>query len=335
MGFQRVLDQFVGRRVADGDEHAFGRNLGDLAGFDVFGPHAGDAFGVVIAHDLDQLVIPQRHDLVVFHQPVDQDLFGPQFVAAVDQGYLAGKIGQEQRLFYGRVAAADHDNFHAAIKEAVTGGTGGYAKALEFFLTGQAQPFGPRAGGQNNSIGGVGGAAVAFGGEGAFGDVQIGDDVADDLGAHRGGVFLHFHHQFGALDLGETREVFYLGGGGQLPARLDPLHQNGFQHGTAGVDSGGVSGRAGADDQNFGMACLGHDCPLVKTVVGTDIGAGGRQENPSQHPSRAIDAGIAGLARKLLFCEILLRLNVSAHTIRQNTDRGIRWQIRNWIRLTG
>ena len=111
--------------------------------------------GLSVPIDFVQLVEPQRFDLGVLEQPVLQDLFGAQFVAAVDQRHLGGEVGQEQRLFDGGVAAADHDDLLSAIEEAVAGGAGGDAEALELLFRWQAQPFGARAGGKDHRIGGV------------------------------------------------------------------------------------------------------------------------------------------------------------------------------------
>ena len=95
--------------------------------------------------------------------------------------------------------------------------------------------------------------------EGAAGQVQIGDDVADDLGPHRLGVVLHTDHQIGALDLAVAGPIFNLGRGGQLPARFDALYKDRVQHRAAGIDTGSISSRAGADDQKLGFASFGHD----------------------------------------------------------------------------
>jgi len=70
---------------------------------------------------------------------------------------------------------------------------------------------------------------------------------------------LHLLHEPGALDrLGEARIVLDFGGDGELPARLDALHQRRLEHGARRIDRGGVAGGAAADDENLGMLHVRH-----------------------------------------------------------------------------
>ena len=82
-------------------------------------------------------------DLGVLEQAILQDALGAELAAAVDDGDLGGEIGEEQRFLDSGVAAADDDHFLAAIEEAVAGGAGGDAKALELFFGWQARASGP------------------------------------------------------------------------------------------------------------------------------------------------------------------------------------------------
>ena len=68
-----------------------------------------------------------------------QDLAGAQFVAAVDDGDFGGKAGEEEPLFQGAVAAADHDDFFAAEEEAIAGAAIADAAAGQFLFAGDAQ----------------------------------------------------------------------------------------------------------------------------------------------------------------------------------------------------
>ncbi len=165
-----------------------------------------------------------------------------------------------EALFHGGVAAADHDDLLAAIEEPVAGGAGADAETLEMFLAGQAQPFRLRAGGKDQRIGGVGGAAVGLGHEGPRRKIDPGDEVAHNLGPHGAGVLLHPHHQVGAHDMGVTRPVLDFGRDGQLPAGLHPLDEDRVQHGPGGIDRCSISGRPGPDDQDPRMAG-GHGKP--------------------------------------------------------------------------
>ena len=145
-----------------------------------------------------------------------------------------------------------------AIEKTVACRTGRNAKSFEFFLTVNAKPFCPCAGCQNHRITGVKRAAIALSFEGAFRDVQIGDDIADDFRAHGLGVVLHTDHQVGALHFAVPGPVLHFGGCGQLPAGLDALNQYRIEHGSAGINPGRIAGRTGADDQDFRVARIGH-----------------------------------------------------------------------------
>src|SRR3546814_12584893 len=99
------------------------------------------------------------------------------FRSAVDQGHLVADVGEVERLLHGGVAAADHHDLLAAVEEAVAGGAGGNAAAVELLLAGNAQPARLRAGGDDDGVGGVGGAAVALQEQRQACDVDLGDDV--------------------------------------------------------------------------------------------------------------------------------------------------------------
>ena len=91
--------------------------------------------------------------------------------------------------------------------------------------------------------------------------------VGDDLGADMLGLRPHLLHQPGALDhVGEARIVLDVGGDGQLAAGLDAGDQHRLQHGARGIDGGRVAGRAGADDDQLGVA-------LVMGCLAARIGA--------------------------------------------------------------
>ena len=254
---QLALEQLGRWRVADGDEDAVDGQVGGFAGFDVFQAGCGDAQRILIADHLFQRRVPEDFDLGVLEQAVLQDLLGAEAFAAVDDGHLGGEIGQEQRLFHGGIAAADNQHFAAPIEEAVARGAGRDAEALEFLLGGKVQPFGLRAGRDDDGIGGIDRAALADCAEGAHVKVDTGDMVVGHFGTHGLGMFLHLDHEFGALDFGKARIVLDIRGDGQLAAGLDAGDDQNVAHGPRAIDSGGPAGRAGADDEDFGVAGIG------------------------------------------------------------------------------
>src|SRR3546814_3829706 len=67
-------------------------------------------------------------------QPVLQDLFGPQRIAAVDQRHVMAVIGEVDRFLDSGVAAADHRHLLPPEKETVAGRAGGNARSAQLLL---------------------------------------------------------------------------------------------------------------------------------------------------------------------------------------------------------
>ena len=81
-----------------------------------------------------------------------QDLFRAQRVAAVDQGDAVGVMRKVERFLDRRVAAADHRDALAAIEEAIAGGAGRDAAALQAFFRVDAEPAGLGAGRDDHDL---------------------------------------------------------------------------------------------------------------------------------------------------------------------------------------
>ena len=77
---------------------------------------------------------------------------------------------------------------------------------------------------------------------------------------------VHLFHQPGPLDrIGKAGIVFDIGGDGQLSTLLHPRNQHRFQHGTRCIDRSRISGRTGAENDQFCMVMRigrgrGHRC---------------------------------------------------------------------------
>ena len=282
---QLPAEEFHRRRMADGDEDAVGLDLARLPGLDVADAEAGDrrreAGGA--EHVFDHR-IPDHGDLIMAEKPVLQDRFGAQLVTAVNEGDLGGVVGQVERFLNGGVAAADHHHFLVAIEEAVAGGAGGDAEAAELLFRRQVHPLGFGAGRHDQSVAGVGLAAVAGQPEGPAGEVDRGNMVADHARADVLGLRLHLLHQPGALDhLGEARIVFHVGGGGELAAGGEARNLDRFQHGAGRVDGRGVAGRAGTHDDNLGM----HDDTSGAAQGASLLQGAPESRRPARRPARA------------------------------------------------
>ena len=139
------------------------------------------------------------------------------------QRHLGGEIGEEQRLLDRGIAAADHQDFLAAIEEAVAGGAGRHAVAAEFLLRRQIEPARLRAGREDQRVGEVDVAGIAVEPERPPREIDLVDVVGDELGADMGRLLLHLLHEPGALDdVGKARIILDVGGDGELAAGAMP-----------------------------------------------------------------------------------------------------------------
>ena len=178
-------------------------------------------------------------------EAVLQDALGLEFVAPVNHGDFAGEIGEEEGFFDRGVAAADDQHLPVAVEEAVAGGAGGNAEALEILFRWQVQPLGLGAGADDQRIAGIDLAAVALQPDGLVLQADLGDGVGNDFGADMLGLGLHFLHQPGALDdFGKAGVVLNIGGDGELAAGLDALNKDRLQHGAGGVYCSSITRRA-------------------------------------------------------------------------------------------
>ena len=268
------------RRMADRDEDAVGRQFGQRAGLDVLQPDMGDLARIFGAADFVDRAVPDHLDLGVLEQAILQDALGAEMVAAMHDRHLRGEVGQEQRFLDRGIAAADHHDFLAAIEKSVAGGAGRYAETLELFFRRHAEPARLRAGGEDDRLGEIDVAAVAGQAERPLRQFELGDEIGDDFGADMGGLLLHLLHQPGALDhVGKARIVFHVGGDGELAAGLDALDQDRLQHRARRIDRGGVTGRAGTDDDDLGMDGGRHrQIPFLR-----EFGQGLSGKRPERH----------------------------------------------------
>ena len=145
------------------------------------------------------------------------------------------------------------------IEEAVAGGAGRHAAALQPLLRIDAQPAGLGAGGDDHGVGQEDVARIGDAAERAGGEIHPRDQVVHDSRADMLGLRRHLLHQPRPLDhIGEARIVLDIGGDGQLPARLQPGHQHRRQAGARGIDRRRIACGAGADDQDARAVGLGH-----------------------------------------------------------------------------
>ncbi len=238
------------RLVADGDEHAHQGNLFSRIRFDILDAHAGHA-GLVAEHFVKH-AIPLDGDLaslLLLENLVLNDFFAAQLVATMYQRHMAGDVGQIQRFFHRRIAAADDRDRLFFVEETVTGGAGRNALAGELFFRGQAEILRRSAGGDDQRVAGVF-TGIANQPQRPFGQLGGVDMVEDHLGVEAQGVLLETCHQIGTLHaIGVGRPVVDICGRHQLAALGHAGDEHRAQVGAGSIDGGGITGRAGTENQ--------------------------------------------------------------------------------------
>jgi hypothetical protein len=166
----------------------------------------------------------------------------------MDEGDAAAKAGEKVRLFHGRVAAADDDNFLVAVEEAVAGGAGADTVSDELLFARQVEPAGRGAGGDDQRTG-FHPVSVDADPERAFAQVGLRDRAVMVNGAKALRLAFHVLNEFGALNaIGKARKVLYFSGKRELAAGFVAADDGRLQARAGGVDGGRISGATGADD---------------------------------------------------------------------------------------
>src|SRR5690606_37461020 len=145
-----------------------------------------------------------------------------------------------------------------AEEEPVAGRAPGHAPAGQFLFPGQTELAVAGAGRDDHRLRAVDGAGRVGEELDVAGQVDGDDVVVDHLGAELLGLDPHVLHEDRSVDaVGEAGEVLDLGSGGEGSADEDAAaEEQGIELGSGGVEGGGVSGRAGADDDD--VAYLAH-----------------------------------------------------------------------------
>ena len=97
---QLAFEDLGVRHVADGNENTGAIESAFLAGFIIFQPNTSDLV-LVLTQNLSNLRIPDRLDLVIGEGAFGHNLGGPEFIAAMNEVYFAGKPRQIGRLLAG------------------------------------------------------------------------------------------------------------------------------------------------------------------------------------------------------------------------------------------
>ena len=170
----------------------------------------------------------------------------------MDNGDLAGELGQVHSLFNSGVAAADHVHLEVLKERGVTGGAEGNALTDKLALVLAADGLGESASSQDNGLGQV----LALGADQLLDfalQLNALDHVRDTLSAELFGLLGHTGDQAGAALAFDHLAgiVFDFISDGDLAAVLALLDDQGGQTGTAGIQTGSEAGRAGAQNDDI------------------------------------------------------------------------------------
>jgi len=172
--------------------------------------------------------------------------------------------------------------FFFSEEKPVAGGAGGDPEARQLTLARDAEPARLRPGGDDQRLAEVGVARVARRPEGPRREVHPGHDVGHHGGADVDRLRAELVHEPGALHrVGEAGVILDVGGDGELPARLQPRHDDRLQARARGVDRRSVAGGAGADDQEARAVRGGHWLFPGKAAIRRDIGGWNRSHKPN------------------------------------------------------
>jgi hypothetical protein len=172
---------------------------------------------------------------------------------------LDANLVRKPSLLHRRVAAADHEQrLVAEHRQRAVAHRARRHALLPQLAVARARDgvaLGGRAGGDDQGLG-LALALVGRVGERTLRQIDPGDGLGVDHGAEARRLGAEPVGQLGATDaLGEAGEVLDVGGGGELTAGGDApghpaLEQDRLEVGAGGVDRGGVSGGAAADDDD-------------------------------------------------------------------------------------
>ena len=245
--------------VADAEEEEGDGQFAELAGLDVAQLQAAHLF-LFDAENLFHHRAGHELDVGMGHGALHHDAAGAEAFRTVDERDFGGEASEKERLFHGRVAAADDCDLLAGGEEAVAGGAGADAVADERLLAGQAKPTGAGSAGDDERAGVDGflaGAEVQDEGMPA----EVGGDKVRHLQfrAEADGLLLHVLDEVWALDtLGPSGEVFYQGGDGELAAGFVAFQDERLEVGAGSVDGGSQACAAGTEDDSVAGWIVGH-----------------------------------------------------------------------------
>src|SRR6202035_1616876 len=134
-----ALEHFRVGNVSNAEKHRAGREIPDFVGLEISQPQGYNFFFasvVYVFHD----GIKEKRDLLVMLGAFQHDLGSAKMLATMNERDFRGEASEENRLFHGRVAAADYSDFLARETETVAGGAGRNTVSDELLLMRQSQP---------------------------------------------------------------------------------------------------------------------------------------------------------------------------------------------------
>ena len=170
---------------------------------------------------------------------------------------LGGETREEYSFLHGGVSAANHHDFLPGKEKAVAGGAGRNAVADEFLFVGQTQPAGRSAASDNECLR-VNLVLSEMQQKRTLAEVDAGEMSYAIFRAKALGLLAHVLNELRSHDsFWKAGKIFHERSERELAARFVPFNHQRFQIGPRRIQRGGMSGAAGADDDD--VAGFTHD----------------------------------------------------------------------------
>src|SRR6185437_12902845 len=194
--------------------------------------------------------VHKKFDFRIRLRTLQHDLRSTKGIVAMHKRDVAAKAREKIRFFHGRIAAADHHDLLVAIEKSVTSRARAYAMANQLLFRRQIEPA-RFCTARDNQRAGHQPVVIHTKSKRTLREIGFGDFAIDVSGAETLRLLLHVLDQIRAVDaFRKAGKVFHFRGERKLAANLQAFNDNGFQTGSRGVDSGGVSGATGTDDDD-------------------------------------------------------------------------------------
>src|SRR3954468_6043709 len=166
----------------------------------------------------------------------------------MDHGNFRGEAREEERLFHGGVATADHGDLFPGEEKSIASCAGGNTVSDQSLFAGQPEPPGGSAAGDDQGLS-LDGLFTELQGERTLTEIGAGKMTGANLSAEARGLALHVLDQLRTLNaFRKSGKIFYQRGERELAAGLVAFEDERLQVGAGGINGGSQAGASGAEN---------------------------------------------------------------------------------------